>query len=1062
MRDLLKEITFEADKGRVENKADGSVSLVMERAPIGEKFFPVNTCFSFSAKTKGELFEYAVIEYSSFGVKRPLALKAPAFVLSGEGGAAPLFLFDDVTTDNRCHSIIAKVPEGGFELLKASFYVDKVLKAHFTVHRFFTCNREELSKLLNTDEKAENILTKIDISADFNAEYDFDEFSGKVDTSVFFDRERISPYGIEFDIKTDGNNLVYPDSPPEENDEPIVNFGAKTKKRLCRPVSRDGEMRISINKKATELYFVLTLARKHHIRAQYGTGGTVLGGKFVDILKPLYIEDVEYFMVEVIYKDGRRDTHLPLNIGMKRHGLMGDTGVYAVPADGSEVEDLVIHNRCLDFDVALAAVTVNETDVRLHPEMLIPEKITPAPVKVSCEKGFLLDGKTLKVKNGAISAEFSLSDGLYLKNAVNDFTPNAVFGPCDVLSLRSAEGEITAEFEFKGVTAGEEEVFLSYEKEKVSFKVGLDISGENSIGFSLTVKNNSDKDFKKGIIFPNISKIDFGSFDENWYFVPKYQNLNSNETFYMYEESAPSFPMQFMDVYSPFVSGGLCLTTEERELVTRKYSLSKNSDGMEMYVEYPIIYSDTEPNGSFEASYAVITAHEGDWRAAFGIYKKWLESWYEPYKCQNKRWYRECFWLLAEITDFVETDEIIKFPCWYDEEKKEFNFRKILEEQKGITGVYPDILHMWSWTNQNVNGEYAIKWGNFGDEDYDKYGGREAFREALHDIRDNLGIQMSLYMHPTLLTDSYPQAEKFFKKSKVLTEGGGNISIFGNTFRLCHAEQEWRDFILSRYPAVYEDLGIPLLYVDEFSLRVENRCYAPDHGHRVPSSLLKTDRDFITRLKDMMPEEVVLYGEYAAADVNARYIDCNISYYILDSIVDLIETSLRAGDGDDRLGRVFTNVYRFAFPKIVQLVLPMAMRNLSWHPQKAMFYNGEAIYDSFWDCEESRGLDFTVKAYGIKKKYADLFTSDCPEALIETESPAICMNSFPKNGRTLYTVYNRAYSTFRGDAVKLPYKKGMRIYDVWNEKELSFRVEDGLAVVPMEIGAQEVGCILTE
>lgn len=38
----------------------------------------------------------------------------------------------------------------------------------------------------------------------------------------------------------------------------------------------------------------------------------------------------------------------------------------------------------------------------------------------------------------------------------------------------------------------------------------------------------------------------------------------------------------------------------------------------------------------------------------------------------------------------------------------------------------------------------------------------------------------------------------------------------------------------------------------------------------------------------------------------------------------------------------------------------------------------------------------------------------------------------------------------------------MRIYDVWNEKELSFRVEDGLAVVPMEIGAQEVGCILTE
>jgi hypothetical protein len=241
---------------------------------------------------------------------------------------------------------------------------------------------------------------------------------------------------------------------------------------------------------------------------------------------------------------------------------------------------------------------------------------------------------------------------------------------------------------------------------------------------------------------------------------------------------------------------------------------------------------------------------------------------------------------------------------------------------------------------------------------------------------------------------------------------------------------------------------------------MENRCYAPNHGHRVPSSLLKTDRDFITQLKEIMPEEVVLYGEYAAVDVNARYIDCNISYYILDTIVDMIETTTRANNGDDRLSRVFTNMYRFAFPKLVQLILPMAMRHISWHPQKFMFFNGEAIYDSFWDIEESRCVDFTVQAFKLKKEYADCFSSDYSEGMIETLTPAVCMNKFPGKGRTLYTIYNRAYSTFRGEALKVEHKEGAKYFDVWNNRELEYTVCDGYATIKIEIGAQEMGCIV--
>jgi hypothetical protein len=113
--------------------------------------------------------------------------------------------------------------------------------------------------------------------------------------------------------------------------------------------------------------------------------------------------------------------------------------------------------------------------------------------------------------------------------------------------------------------------------------------------------------------------------------------------------------MQFMDVYSPTQQGGLALTTGERELVVRKYALEKQ-ERINFVVEYPDMYCKIGAGESFVGSPACITAHAGDWRESFKIYKKWLDSWYEPYHCQDKQWYRECFWLLAEITDFFETE----------------------------------------------------------------------------------------------------------------------------------------------------------------------------------------------------------------------------------------------------------------------------------------------------------------------------------------------------------------------------------------------------------------------
>lgn len=1062
MKNLLP-LEFTSLNGKIEDTVNG-ISFTAKNCHAYSDIYSENRTFSFVTKDEIEFSEYIVMEYSGYGILRPTELGAALlFAMCGEK-RSPLIAYEDITINNSSHRVIVKAPCGKFDSVCCEYKIDKVPKAHFTISKFYTCNKNELPQAFDRGGGIPvKDFTCLDVSGLFNSQYAFDKEHSIIDSGAFFNDRDVSVYGVPFVIKTDGNNIISPVDSTIENDEPIINFGAHTTRRLCRPVSRDGKTTIGIDRKASEIYFILSLSGKRHMRTKYGAGNAIIGADYIEIMEPIRVEDVEFFTAEVVYADGRRDTHLPLNLVSGKHGVSGDISAYGIPCDGSKVKELIIHNRMLDTDVSVVAVTVNETDSRLYPDMCIPKKAEKKDYAKDTEKFISVNERILTIKSGALYARFDISEGVMLLEMKSGFAPKMKVRKDGLLKLRNEDGSFVTDFKYISHIIEDCKVIITYSYEGVIFKVGADIGGENTLKWELEVENLSDIEFKKGIIFPCVAGIDFGCASDNWYFVPKYQNLESNETFFMYEESAPSFPMQFLDVFSKDAYAGIALTTEERGLITRKYALEKTENGeIEFFVEYPIIYGEIGAKEKFCASPAVITCHGGTWQKAYEIYKNWLDLWYKPFKCQDKKWYRECFWLLAEITDFYETNEITKFPCWYDAESKKFKFRDILEEQRSITGVYPDILHMWSWTNQYIDGEYRQKWGNFGGEDYDKYGGVKAFRDALHDIKDNMGVNISLYMHPTLLSKTYPQAEKFYATSKVINRDGNNITIYGNSTRMCHAEEMWRENALSMYPRIYKELGVPLLYVDEFSLRVENRCFSADHGHRVPSSLLKTDNDFITRLKGSMPEEVVLYGEYAAVDINAGYIDCNISYYILDSIVDMIETARRAGDGEDRMSRVFMNVYRFAFPKIVQLILPMAMRKMSWHPQKFMFFNGEAVYDAFWDTEESRGTEFNTKAYKIKKAYADCFTSDNPETMIETESPAICVNKFPSKNRELYTIYNRAYSTYRGTALRLPHIDGSTYYDVWNERELSVNIVDGFAEIDMDIGAMEIGCIVVE
>ena len=1053
MKNLL-DLSFTSDCGAVTRGAAGEMTLTVTMPPFKPEYpFFGNGAF--------ESEEYFVLEYSTMGWRRPTVHRHPCIVALGEdGNNTVIATYDDLINDGGRYTLVTKVDPKACKGIRFTFCHHQRHLIEFTVHKLYTCKASELP-IYCADEMTEDAkaLTVIDLSSHYNAPLTLEEQTFRFGGGRFFETEQINLHHIPFKVATEGNNRIAPPPPPAENEEIIKNFGVDAKRRICRPVSRDGETAIELGgKRLSEIYFLMEISGRRYQRHTFASQTTILGSYGNEVTKPLFIDDIEGFAVETVYTDGRRDLSLPYNVTCGKHGMRGDLSLYAIPADGSAVEKVIFRNRHLDNDLSLVALTVNETCERLFPQLLIPEIPEKIEHKINSEKKITLEDNRLTLKNGALTMSFDLSKGLYLDRFENGFTSKLSFKPDSLIKLCRGNS-MWADFAVKSCSVTDSTAKLALTSESLAFDLTATLEGDHDVLWDLKVTNTADAASSQGIVFPYISGVQFADRADSWYFVPKYQNVDSNGTIYIYEESAPSFPMQFMDLYSPSQQGGIALTTRERELVVRKYALEKRDD-ISLFVEYPEMYGEIAAGDTFVCSPTLLSAHEGDWHESYNIYKKWLDSWYEPYHCQDKQWYRECFWLLAEITDFFETEEMCRFPIWYEKDKNKFNYLDILEEQKELSGYYPDILHMWAWANRfDADGKFCQKWGNYGQIEYDDYGGLENFRGALHEFMEKTGVKSSVYLHPTLLTNIYPQFEKY-QHLKVENARGGNISLHGDSFRMCHANDEWREYVLEMYKRLNEELQVPILYVDEFSLRRENRCYGKHHGHEVPSNLLKTDRNFISALKDAMPHDVVLYGEYAAVDVNARYIDCNISYSIIDTVVDMIEVAWQACDGDDRYSRVLTDMYRFAFPKIVQLVLPMAMRNLSWHPQKFTFFNGEAIYDSLWDLEESAGHAFICKAFGLKKKYADCFASDDPETMIDTLSPAICMNKFPGKGRTVYTVYNRAYTTYRGKVLRVKHTEGAEYYDAWNDQPLKVEIRDGYAEISLDIHAQSMGCIV--
>ena len=1027
------------------------------------------------AWTEGELSpnQFIVLEYRAWwlAVQRPYT---DVLVLASADGAGKSITTSLVTTpdlicDGQWHRLLLKRPYPAKPTALRVALESANSQAWLEVRRLeWLPSLEKAGPAITEDTESVAQPDLVPLQLQFNDRFDWlmkrSLTQRPIDTAVhdggtWLAKEDVSVAGLPFRVvsKPEAYNLIVPPPEPKENQEMIEHFGIKAPRGAVAKVSRDSLIAVSVNREVSEVFLLLAAELpSRELDYLIGHSATTL-------------DNVEEFAVELVYENGVRDWAFPYSVLDGHHLIRRTLGVYAVPASGAKLKEVVLHNRKLGARVHLAAVTVNTGNQRRFPALADEPQTQVAKAKPLDEaiKPFATrEGDLLKLGNAhyelTLDAARVLTPVAVQHRRLSPGTARVSASP--LLEMKVAGHAIPAQQwkldSVKKMPLGFVVTYTSVEASlplRCAVTVQVDESPESS--FQLAVQHTGGQVVNAEIRFPVLHGLQLGAADDLQCFFPQYRNALGSDRATYYAYAGVSFPMQFFDVFDERSGGGVWLRTEDRANTERNYFLSKQADGAHLHVEYPGLITRFDTGEPTDFPVTRLGFHAGDWRASVRRYGDWLSTWYQPFKSQDKPWLRESFWLLAEITDDVPPS-LFKLPAWYDSEKKRPLFRDILAEWERKAGYKPDILHLWAWT---YDPKTIIRWGEYGGRDYDTVGGQPAFKQAIADVQDNLGTPVSLYVNATLCGKDTPAGQRIADSAMQLPNGKPFIP-YRDTYRMCLGSSAWTDDLIATYQRLVRETGARLLYVDELGMRQDivsktrGMCFHPGHGHPVPSRVNETEGRFLRTLREAVPGGLALYGEYPCSDANTANLDGVIHYYFhrgagptFSPVFDA-ETTRSTDD-------IALNLYRFAFPKMWHLDLPLGVAYDSWHPLKFTFFNGEAIYDSLWNLDESRGHAFFTRAYELKKRFKDCFTSDTPEMLVPTERAAIHANRFPGQARTLWTLYNARPTTMRGTVLSVAHLEGATYRDEWNNTELKPELRDGRAILSLELGPQSIGCI---
>jgi len=311
----------------------------------------------------------------------------------------------------------------------------------------------------------------------------------------------------------------------------------------------------------------------------------------------------------------------------------------------------------------------------------------------------------------------------------------------------------------------------------------------------------------------------------------------------------------------------------------------------------------------------VIMPYQGSWHVAADFYRNWYDSVTD--QCDAPAWARNSSgWLLAILKQ--QNGEIMwdypSLPTLCD-----------VADQRGL-----DILGLFGWAHGGHDHLYP---DYFPDPEM---GGEKALRTALKEIRSR-GKRSIIYANGQLQEIDAPFWKTQGKDLTVIKRDGTPVQQTYHKYHNapprhfglgCLASQGWFERMLS-LAVQSNDLGADGILYDQLGISVPMACYAPNHGHPVPTMVYAGERPaFIRRIaahmKKINPEFIVMTEGLhdSVLDSISMFHGCMLGMFEVTSgeMASRIERSL--------LSDAFPEMFRYTFPEVMSTVrLPTPMMN---------------------------------------------------------------------------------------------------------------------------------------
>jgi hypothetical protein len=885
--------------------------------------------------------------------------------------------------------------------------------------------------------------------------------------------------GIPFVTGPSTRNLVRPAEDASAMDIKVKVFGEVVTRKDFLPPSRNDATKIPVNARGSELYLLL----QNEASSTHSMGVTPI---------PFRVPDIESFAVHLHYADGTTDLAFPWSPSDAAFTIQRTLGSYAVPLDSKKVlKSVTLLNREWKKNVCVAAVTLNTSEKQLFAaawKAPAPMKNAPLVVPKASPSYAKREGDKVVLGNAYYEVTADFSNGFALTNLRNlcNTTTQIKLDPTSGLEL-TVDGKILTGLDFKvsdlQVTGASVLAKLVPKDPKIPVNLDVRLTATTNEELQTNCNMVPTGGAKTSLQFPLLKGMSIGAHDDTWYFFPHCGNALTNTRGWYRHVNSEGYSVQFMDAFNPNENIGVGLMTRNPQSAMLEYGGSRNESGVTQYIKYDSVQlsldhlrgkltgmsteestvagelpASTEPLKTVTTS---LVFHSGDWRRSAKIYTDWLATWYKPVNSQNKEWWQNT-WLIGCLwaSDYISRKDL-KLPPVLDKKTGKYYIDEANAADLAYMGAKPDGYHFYQWVYDDQ--KKLQLYNETAENLYKRVGGLPASQKMVQDFHKKDQF-VSMYFVPDRYGLSTQMAKQLDQKKIAMRDPAGNYLIWdgggsGNadTIASCSESEEWLEYVAQNSNKLIRDMKVDSVYFDVFPF-YRASCFAPNHGHKIPSNPNASSLKLLKRVKELYPPNTTFWTEYLPADVNSQYIDGTLSYSATTTALIL---SPRWDEPDDHpaLLKPEIDIARYTMPHLKQYCLPQGY-GLGWTVMKQMLFNGKGLFGGSWrqwDDDVSKLLGEQIR---LLRKYNDCFNSDKPEHLIPTLRGDVYANKFPAKNRTLWTVMNASGITIRDNVIAVEHKPNARYYNAANGQKLGYTVRDNKAYINMKLDPQSVSCVL--